>query len=135
VERRAVLRTSLAAAAGSAAAATAGSALFGAPAFARSGRPELTYGVQSGDITPHSAVLWTRADRPGRMLVEVSARPDFRGARRLRGPVLTPDTDLTGHLRLFGLPPADRVHYRVTVDADHGQVSEPVTGSFATVPG
>lgn len=50
--------------------------------------------------------MWARSDRPARMLVEVSRRPDFRHARTVRGPVVTPDTDLTGKTLLRGLPPA-----------------------------
>ena len=76
-------------------------------------RPVLTHGVQSGDATADSAIVWTRADRPGRLWVQVSRRPDFRGARLVRGPVLTPDTDLTGKLRLGDLPSGERLHYRV----------------------
>ena len=35
--------------------------------FRAGGRPVLTHGVQSGDATADSAVVWTRADRPGRL--------------------------------------------------------------------
>ncbi|MEJ3749679.1 alkaline phosphatase D family protein [Actinomycetes bacterium KLBMP 9797] len=101
-----------------------------------SGRPSLTHGVQSGDTTADSAVVWTRADRAGRMHVEVSRRPDFRGARALRGPLLTPDGDFTGKVRLRGLPAGERLHFRVRVESldRHGLVSEPVVGSLRTAP-
>lgn len=36
----------------------------------------LTHGVQSGDATAESALVWTRTDRPSGMWVEVSRRPD-----------------------------------------------------------
>ncbi len=74
--RRRVLGAAAAAALGSAAApsvipfaaqARATSPL--PPALVRAGRPVLTHGVQSGDATGGSAIVWTRADRPGRMLV------------------------------------------------------------------
>src|SRR6185312_13903402 len=97
LDRRTLLRAGLVAGAG-----VAGGALLGggganaAPAWRPAGRPVLTHGVQSGDVTADSALVWTRADRPGRMLVEVSRRPDFRGARQLRGPVLGPSGDFTG---------------------------------------
>jgi phosphodiesterase/alkaline phosphatase D-like protein len=38
----------------------------------RSGRPSLTHGIQSGDVTATRAVVWARSDRPARMVVEVS---------------------------------------------------------------
>ena len=34
-------------------------------------RPLITHGVQSGDVSANSAMVWARADRPSRMLVEV----------------------------------------------------------------
>src|SRR5262245_53764719 len=93
LDRRTFLRTGLVAGGGAAALGTFAPA---APAFVRSGRPLLTHGVQSGDVTAQEATVWARADRPARMLVEVSTRPDFKHARTLRGPLLTPATDLTG---------------------------------------
>src|SRR5919106_1493514 len=74
-----------------------------------------------------------RADRPSRMVVEVSDDPGFTRVRRVEGPVLTPDTDFTGKVRVRGS--GRTVHYRVTAEDLHGHVaSEPVTGSFRTPP-
>lgn len=65
----------------------------GGVALARGGdRPVLTHGVQSGDVTSDGGLVWTRADRPSRMLVQVSSDPSFRHARTVRGPLLTPET-------------------------------------------
>ena len=58
--------------------------------------------MQSGDAHAGSAVVWTRADQVSRMVVEVSDRPDLRDARTLPGPLLTPDTDFTGKVRVHG---------------------------------
>src|SRR5262249_43551755 len=80
-------------------------ALFDAPAFRTPGsRPMISHGVQSGDATAGTALVWSRADRPGRLWVQAGSRPDLRGADWLRGPVLTPKTGLTGRLRLRDLP-------------------------------
>jgi len=104
--------------------------------FRAGGRPVLTHGVQSGDATADSAVVWTRADRPGRLWVQASRRPDFRGARLVRGPVLTPDTDLTGKVRLGDLPSGERIYYRTRVESldRPGLFSEPLVGSLTTAP-
>jgi alkaline phosphatase D len=116
------------------AAGLAGAVSLGGAGLVRSGRPELTHGVQSGDVLPGSGLVWTRADRPARMVVEVADRPDLRGARRLVGPLLTPDTDLTGRLRVPGT--GRTVHYRVTAeDLDGRTASAPLTGSFRLPPG
>ena len=109
-----------------------------APASAHrpGGRPALTHGVQSGDATARSATVWARADRPGRLWVEASRRPDFRGSRIVRGPVVTPETDLTGKVRLRDLPPGTDVHYRVRVESldRPGLFSAPEPGRLATAP-
>ncbi|WP_306216405.1 PhoD-like phosphatase N-terminal domain-containing protein, partial [Actinoplanes sp. RD1] len=73
INRRTLLRAGLAGGALSAL-----PVLSGAPAFAAGkARPLLTHGVQSGDALADSAVVWTRADRPSRMWVEISRRPDL----------------------------------------------------------
>ena len=130
IDRRTLLRAGLAG--GFAGTFAAGPAF----AFKPGGRPVLTHGVQSGDATADAAVVWTRADRPGRMWVQVSRRPDFRGARTVRGPVLTPDTDFTGKVRLRDLPAGDTLHYRARVESldRPGLLSEPERGSFRTAP-
>ncbi|MEU4423115.1 alkaline phosphatase D family protein [Actinoplanes sp. NPDC024001] len=112
-------------------------ALLEAPAFsAGASRPMLTHGVQSGDATADTAVVWSRADRPGRLWVQTSRRPDFRGGRMLRGPVVTPATDLTGKVRLRGLPAGERLYYRVKVESLErpGLFSAPVRGELTTAP-
>ncbi|WP_250009091.1 alkaline phosphatase [Actinoplanes sp. M2I2] len=109
----------------------------GAPAFSSAGhRPVLTHGVQSGDPLGNAAVVWSRADRPGRLWVQVSKRPDFRGSRVLRGPIVTPDTDFTGKLTLRGLPAGERLHYRVRAESLErpGLFGAPVDGSLRTAP-
>lgn len=139
-DRRMLLRAGLAVGAGAAGGVLLGgagvSAGPAAPGWRPAGRPVLTHGVQSGDVSAESAVVWTRADRPGRMLVEVSRRPDLRDARRLRGPVLDPAGDLTGKMRLRGLPAGERWYYRVRVESldRPGLCSEPLTGSLRTAP-
>ncbi|MEZ3180468.1 alkaline phosphatase D family protein [Streptomyces pimonensis] len=129
--RRAVLRGSLAASAALALPTTA----LAAPAFARSGRPRAGWGVQTGDVTSDSGLVWVRSDRPARMIVETSATESFRRPRRWRGPLLGADTDFTGTTRLRGLPSGQQIHYRVLLadPDDPRRTGEPVTGTFRTV--
>jgi alkaline phosphatase D len=49
-------------------------------------RPTIPYGVASGDITSDTAILWSRSDRPARLLVAYAATESFRYSRRLVGP-------------------------------------------------
>jgi alkaline phosphatase D len=110
----------------------------GAPAVVTSerARPQLPYGVQTGDLLGDRAILWARADRPARLLVEWATSESFADARSVIGPAALEDTDFTAKLDLAGLPLGQQIVYRVRmVDlADAKLVSEPVAGSFRTPP-
>src|SRR6478672_8129847 len=96
-----------------------------------SGPPQLRWGVQSGDVGPTAGVVWSKADRPARMLVDWSYRPDLGGARRFEGPLVTAETDFTGKVELSPLPRDSTIHYRVSfVDGASGEVSAPLYGRF-----
>ncbi|WP_405696501.1 alkaline phosphatase D family protein [Streptomyces sp. NBC_01185] len=130
--RRSVLRGSLIASA-----AVAAPAVFAtAPALALSGRPSASWGVQAGDVTASSALVWVRSDRPARMVVETSATESFRRARTWHGPLIGPGTDFTGTTPLHGLPAGRQVHYRVTLADPHDprRTGKPVYGTFRTAP-
>lgn len=107
--------------------------LFAQPAAQR---PRLQQGVQAGDVGSDGITIWSRADRPARMIVEHSTTEHFNDATRIAGPVATADTDFTSRLRLAGLPPGRSIFYRVSYAdlADERTVSEPVTGRFRTPP-
>ena len=51
----------------------------GAPAMVKSdaGRPAMPQGVASGDVSDGRAVVWSRSDRPARMLVEYATTEKF----------------------------------------------------------
>ncbi|MBQ1088743.1 alkaline phosphatase [Streptomyces sp. B93] len=128
--RRSVLRGSLAASA----ALSLPGALGAAPALALSGRPRAGWGVQTGDVTANSGLVWVRSDRPARMIVETSATESFRNPRSWHGPLLGSGSDFTGTTRLHGLPPGEQIHYRVLLadPDDPRRTGEPVTGTFRT---
>lgn len=130
--RRTLLRGSLLASAAAAVPVT----IAAAPAFALSGRPSAAWGVQVGDVTASSALVWVRSDRPARMLVETSATESFRRARRWHGPLIGARTDYTGTTPLYGLPAGEQVHYRVTLADPHDprRTGKPVYGTFRTAP-
>ncbi|KPI11125.1 Alkaline phosphatase D-related protein [Actinobacteria bacterium OK074] len=130
--RRSVLRGSLVASA----ALALPSSLRAAPAFALSGRPSAGWGVQAGDVTADSGLIWVRSDRAARMIVETSATESFRNARSWQGPLIGAGTDFTGRTRLHGLPAGEQIHYRVLLadPDDPRRTGEPVTGTFRTTP-
>src|SRR5262245_7683882 len=76
-------------------------------------RPQIPYGIASGDIGPDYAVIWSKTDRSAQMLVEVATSDRFADVRMLSGPIATEATDYTAKLELTGLPPGQEIFYRV----------------------
>jgi alkaline phosphatase D len=99
-------------------------------------RPVITSGIQSGDITASRAMVWSRCDRPARMIVEYSTTESFTSAQRITGPAALEPTDFTARTDLAGLPAGQQIFYRVTFQslADGKVFSGPMTGSFRTAP-
>ncbi|MEV6432744.1 alkaline phosphatase D family protein [Nocardia sp. NPDC051463] len=97
-------------------------------------RPNLTHGVAVGDPRSDGALIWARSDQPAKLIVETAATESFTDAKRFIGPLLTPDSDGTGRVRVNGMPAGRQVHYRVILEGEDGARSEPITGVFRTVP-
>ena len=110
----------------------------GAPAIVTADRlrPLVTSGVQSGDVAARRAVIWSRADRPARMIVEYAANEAFRGATTIAGPAALQAGDFTARVDLAGLTPGEMVFYRVRFESltHPGALSAPITGQFRTAP-
>jgi alkaline phosphatase D len=132
MRRRDFLRRALAAPALAGGART----VLGAPAIVRAEgtRPTVTHGVASGDVTTGQAVIWSRADRRARLIVEWDTADGFRRARRVVGTAATAETGFTATADLTGLPAGQRIAYRVLFEdlGDPRAVSLPVAGSFRT---
>src|SRR5215813_3715001 len=131
VSRRRLLAT--------AAASTALSAIGGvaSPYLSRAAdRPLITHGVQSGDVSSDSAVIWARADRPARMLAEVSSTDSFKTITRAVFVDALPETDFTANALIDGLPAGQDIFYRIRFQdlASPTIVGEPMTGRFRTAP-
>ncbi len=99
-------------------------------------RPTITDGVSAGDVGEGSAVVWSRVDRPSKMIVEYATTDSFRDARRVVGPSALPEDDLTAKLVLKNLPPGQTIVYRVSFQdlAEPKSRSFPVQGRFRTPP-
>jgi len=97
-------------------------------------RPGVPCGAAAGDVTDGQAIVWSRTDRPARLVVEYSTTPSFTDTRRIVGPAALEDTDFTARVDLIGLPAGQRISYRVLFQdlADLRRFSVPVEGSFQT---
>jgi alkaline phosphatase D len=99
-------------------------------------RPSFTHGVQSGDVDTTSGMVWTRTDRPSRVMFEVSTTESFSGATKLAPLDATPESDFAVKRLLTDLASDQDIFYRMTaVDlSDVNAVSEPIVGRFKTAP-
>jgi alkaline phosphatase D len=99
-------------------------------------RPLIPQGVQSGDVSTDSAVVWSRTERPAQMLVEVSTTESFANLRALPPIAALPESDFTAKMLLENLPAGQDIFYRVKFrDLSHPEIfSEPVIGRFRTAP-
>jgi alkaline phosphatase D len=91
-------------------------------------------GVQSGDLVGDRAVIWSRCDRPARMVVEWATDEQFKDVRRVVGAAALEHSDFTARVDLSGLPPGETVFYRVLFQdlADLRMYSLPVEGRLRT---
>lgn len=98
--------------------------------------PVFTHGVQSGDATASGGIVWTRVDRPSRVLLEVSTTESFVDPRRVAVLDALPESDLTVKCLLDGLLADQQVFYRFTAAdlSDINSVGRPITGRFRTAP-
>jgi len=120
-----------------AAASTAISAVVPRPYLSRAAdRPVITHGIQSGDVSLDSAVIWARADRPARMLAEVATTDSFKTIHRAVFVDALPESDFTANALIDGLPAGQDIFYRIRFQdlASPTIVGEPMTGRFRTAP-
>src|SRR5262245_14168368 len=71
------------------------------------------HGLQLGDVSDGSVIVWSRSDRPARMLVEWSYDEQFSDARKIIGPYALETSDFTARQDLTGLEPGSDVFVRV----------------------
>jgi alkaline phosphatase D len=119
-------------------------ALASPPAFAQAAaavtsertQPKLPYGVQVGDLAGDRAILWSKADRPARMLVRWATTESLAEAKAALPVNALEDRDFTAKLDLAGLPAGQQIFYEVRfLDlGDLKTLSEPLRGSFRTPP-
>jgi len=130
--RRAFLKVT-----GVALAAARARTMFGqAPAIvgSQAARPSAAFGATAGDVDVDSAIIWSRTDRPSKLVVEYSTTESFAKTNRVVGPAALETSDFTARVDLRALPTNQRIFYRVQFQSlsDLRAWSEPVIGSFTT---
>ena len=99
-------------------------------------RPQIAGGIQSGDVSADSAVIWARADRPARMRLECSTVESFKTIFHATSLDAPPERDFTAKLLLQGLPGGQDIFYRVRFEnfSERGLAGETQVGRFRTAP-
>ncbi len=99
-------------------------------------RPGVACGLQSGDVSDGSAMVWARADRPARMRVECSTVESFRTIVAAASSDASPNHDFAAKALVRGLPPGEDIFYRVRFEAfgEAGLMGMTQTGHFRTPP-
>ena len=99
-------------------------------------RPVAPSGVQSGDVSADSGVVWGRADRPSRMRIEIATSDSFKDVINGVFVDALPETDFTAKALIENLPSDQNIFYRLTFlnHAEPNILSAPVVGRFRTAP-
>ena len=99
-------------------------------------RPLITHGIQSGDVSTDSGVVWARTDRPARMLLEVATSDRFTDIRNAVAIDALPESDFTAKALLEDLPAGQDFFYRVRFEdlASPTIAGETQVGHFRTAP-
>ena len=99
-------------------------------------RPVAPSGVQSGDVSADSGVVWGRADRPARMRIELATTDSFKDVIDGVFVDALPETDFTAKALIENLPSGQDIFYRLTFlnHAEPNILSAPIVGRFRTAP-
>ena len=100
-------------------------------------RATITHGVQSGDVTASSGMVWARVSRPSRVHVEFATTESFSSVIGAVFADALPESDLTAKMGMTGLPAGQDIFYRV-IPQDLSEPAirgESIVGRFRTAPG
>ena len=108
--------------------AVPGVAATATPNLVRRTGPPCRPGSCRGDVTPNSAVVWSRTDRRARLVVDLTSHGRFDRAIRLRGPVTGARRRLHRAAAAEGLRPGQRYDYRIGFEDSDGRLGESARG-------
>jgi alkaline phosphatase D len=99
-------------------------------------RPMVSHGVQSGDVSVDSGMVWARADRAARMQIEIATTDSFKDVHQGVFVDALPESDFTAKALIEGLPAGQDVFYRIRFQdlSSPTIMGEPVVGRFRTAP-
>jgi phosphodiesterase/alkaline phosphatase D-like protein len=99
------------------------------PATASAGVRGFTYGVGASEVGTSSAMLWTRSDTTGPVVVQIARNARFRPLFRLGLLIARSSADRTVQTRITRLPANTRFYYRFIKGIRRSEI-----GTFRTAP-
>src|SRR6188472_1855428 len=110
-------------------------ALLQNPAFAQNinntNKLVIPDGVASGDVTDHSAILWSRANMQALMHVQYDTILSFSHAKS-KMLLVDKTTDFAGRVKLDSLAPGTLYHYRIWFSSAIGNNSKALLSTTLT---
>lgn len=105
------------------------------PSLSVADAPQMTQGIQIGDLEGDRAIVWSRTDRPSRLMLEYALDPSFSQSTVLRGPLAMPESDFTARQDILGLPEGREVYLKVWFEdlTNLHNKSDTASGHFRTV--
>lgn len=94
--------------------------------------PLMEQGIQIGDVTSGHAIIWSRADRPARLIVQYADNTEFLDAVTLRGSYALEDSDFTVRQDFTGRQRYLRESLVRNLTNEHN-TSKPIVGHFHTL--
>lgn len=135
ISRRSFLKTGVRTGAAGSLIATGGVAGFPAISYAAS-RPAFTHGIQSGDISNSSGMIWARSDRAASLSVKYSTTESMANAITLPPSFALSNHDYALKRLLPNLPSGQDIFYQLQLrDLNTNKASSDViSGRFKTAP-
>lgn len=107
---------------------SAAAVVFASTASAQSSETTVTHGPFLGHVGLNEIHIWARTERSGSFRIEYGLSPD-KLTQTSPAVTTTPDHDNANWLRISGLQPGTRYHYRIA-----GTSTADRTGTFVTLP-
>lgn len=93
------------------------------------------FAISAGDVTNNGATIWSRANKPSRMFVDLSLSPLFEDYQRIKGEEAKPEKDFNTKITISSLKPGVWWHYRVFFSHNEGEITSQMEhGRFKTAP-
>ncbi len=87
-------------------------------------RTRFIEGISAGDPASDTAVIWAKTNKSAQMFLEWSTTNNFENGFRIAGPHVSKQNGHIGKIALSGLPPGQKIFYRITFGHSRNKISK-----------